>query len=72
MEKVYWTMKNGQKIDVDQMDINHLRNTLKMIIRAKKAQPAPKPKFQVHGEIAQNFLDQMIEEDYYDPRDDWF
>lgn len=31
--KVYWTMKNGQKIDVDEMDINHLRNTLKMIVR---------------------------------------
>ena len=32
-EKVYWTMKNGQKIDIDEMDINHLRNTLKMIVR---------------------------------------
>jgi hypothetical protein len=30
---VYWTMKNGQKKSVDDMDINHLRNTLKMIIR---------------------------------------
>ena len=73
MEKVYWTMKNGQKIDVDQMDIQHLRNTLKMLIRAKRAQSTPiKPKFEVHGEMAQNFLEQMIEEDYYDPRDDWF
>lgn len=73
MEKVYWTMKNGQKIDVDQMDIQHLRNTLKMLIRAKRAQSTPvKPKFEIHGEIAQNFLEQMIEEDYYDPRDDWF
>lgn len=33
MSKVYWTMKNGQKIDIDEMDINHLRNTLKMIVR---------------------------------------
>lgn len=73
MEKVYWTMKNGQKIDVDQMDIQHLRNTLKMLIRAKRAQSTPvKPKFEIHGEMAQNFLEQMIEEDYYDPRDDWF
>lgn len=73
MEKVYWTMKNGQKIDVDQMDIQHLRNTLKMLIRAKRAQSTPvKSKFEIHGEMAQNFLEQMIEEDYYDPRDDWF
>lgn len=33
---VYWTMKNGEKISVDDMDINHLRNTLKMIIRNRQ------------------------------------
>ncbi len=33
MDKVYWTMKNGQQIDVDDMTESHLRNTLKMIIR---------------------------------------
>lgn len=26
-------MKNGKSIDVDLMDVNHLRNVLKMIIR---------------------------------------
>ena len=25
MKKVYWTTKSGEKIDVDEMDINHLR-----------------------------------------------
>ena len=38
MEKVYWTMRNGQQIDVDLMDENHLRNTLKMIIKNSKKQ----------------------------------
>ena len=38
METIYWTMKNGQKIDVDTMDIQ--------------------------GEMAQNFIEQMLEEDY--------
>ena len=36
MEKtnqVFWTMKDGTQIDIDNMSINHLRNTLKMIIR---------------------------------------
>ena len=33
METIYWTMKNGQKISVDEMSVEHLRNTLKMIIR---------------------------------------
>lgn len=72
MEKIYWTMRNGQKIDVDTMDIQHLRNTLKMIIRNKqRVITAPvKPKFQIHGEIAQNFLEQMIEEDY--TPDGWY
>lgn len=56
-EPVYWTMKNGQKINVDDMDINHLRNTLKMLIRAKRAVTTLKPKFQVSGEIASEFAD---------------
>jgi len=67
-ETVYWTMKNGQKIDVDTMDIQHLRNTLKMIIKNQvRVQSAPvKPKFEIHGDIAQNFIEQMLEEEYYD------
>jgi hypothetical protein len=62
METVYWTMKNGQKIDIDLMDVNHLRNTLKMLIKAVRAKSAPvsKPKFEVHGEIASEFAD-MVE-----------
>ena len=33
MEKLYWTTKTGVKVDIDEMDINHLRNVLKMIVR---------------------------------------
>ena len=29
---VYWKMRNGRLISVDDMDINHLRNVLKMVI----------------------------------------
>ena len=40
---VYWTQKNGVKIDIDTMDIQHLRNTLKMIVRnSNKATVKPK------------------------------
>ena len=67
MEKTYWTMKNGQKIDVDTMTVQHLRNTLKMIInnqvRVQVSTPV-KPKFEIHSEMAQNFIEQMLEEDY--------
>lgn len=58
-ETVYWTMRDGKKIDVDTMDINHLRNTLKMLIKAirVKSTPVSKPKFEVHGKIASEFAD---------------
>ena len=28
----YWKMRNGKSISIDDMDLNHLRNTLKMIV----------------------------------------
>ena len=31
--KVFWTTKAGDKIDIDKMDVDHLRNALKMIVR---------------------------------------
>lgn len=40
-EIVYWTMKDGRKVSVDDMDINHLRNALKMLIKATRAKSKP-------------------------------
>lgn len=60
--KVYWTMKNGQQIDVDLMDENHLRNTLKMIIRNSKK--AVKPKFTLNGDMANVFNDDIENYEY--------
>jgi len=31
-QPTYWTMRNGKSISIDDMDLNHLRNTLKMIV----------------------------------------
>lgn len=62
--KYYWTTKDGRKIDVDEMDIDHLRNTLKMILRninKKKVRPI--------GNIESNFLEEQYkdwENDFYD------
>jgi len=36
--KVFWTTKAGDKIDIDKMDVEHLRNALKMIVRNWEAQ----------------------------------
>lgn len=35
-QPVFWKMRNGKLISVDEMDINTLRNTLKMILRSSK------------------------------------
>ena len=64
----YWTMKNGQKINVDDMDVSHLRNTLKMILRnieAAEKKNKPKYKFELHGDIARDHIAQMEDEEYY-------
>jgi hypothetical protein len=62
-------MKNGQKINVDDMDVNHLRNTLKMILRRVEAleqKEKAKHKFELRGEIAQDHVAQMEDADYFD------
>lgn len=71
MKKYYWTMKNGQKIDVDLMDENHLRNTLKMILRniensEAKEREIRKTRFKLNGDIAQDHYDQMMLAEYQD------
>lgn len=76
METCYWTMQNGQKIDIDAMDINHLRNTLKMIVRNKVRVQANTPvetRFKFNGEIAQEMHDNaIIEEIMGDMLDEWY
>jgi hypothetical protein len=61
----YWKTKNGDKINVDEMDITHLRNTLKMILRNMEMQPK-RINFKLNGDIANDFNDQMQEFEYYD------
>jgi len=68
-------MANDQQIDVDHMDLNHLRNTLKMILRnveAKRAliaqQSRKKHHIELQGDMAQQFNDTYFadEEAYLD------
>ena len=78
MKNYYWTMQNGKKINVDDMDITHLRNTLKMILRNVEAkrtiiaqQSRKKHHIQLNGDMAQQFhetyfADQQHADDFFD------
>lgn len=70
-ELVYWEMRNGKLISVDEMDINHLRNVLKMILRnrEKAIQVKPKVDFKLNGDMAQFFNEEQnnsFQNDYYE------
>ena len=61
-QPVLWKMRNGKLISVDEMDINHLRNVLKMIIsNSEKAQiTCPKKDIDHHqfeSDLGYNFND---------------
>ena len=62
-DKVYWKMKNGEVISVDEMDITHLRNTLKMIIRKVNERKQSKS-FKLNGDMAEEFNNSYIEDEY--------
>jgi hypothetical protein len=53
---VYWKMRNGELISVDEMDINHLRNVLKMIVNNSSNR---KKSFVLNGDAANMFNDDM-------------
>lgn len=58
---LYWTMKNGRQINIDDMSEEHLRNTLKMIVRSsqqKTSSPTPK----TIGNIESNFMEDQFKE----------
>ena len=59
-KKLYWTMKNGEKIDIDQMTESHLRNTLKLIIRRSQ-------QVQTNCPTSVDMLIDMVEQENYEP-----
>jgi hypothetical protein len=69
-EPVYWITKSGTKINVDHMDLNHLRNTLKMLIR-NSAVSIPKKPITLNGDMAQEFNDNYLAHEDDDRFDDY-
>ena len=67
---LYWTTKEGKKINVDDMSDSHVRNAFKMMLRNIELQKQKARKdfkyltgFTLNGDMAQQFND--AQEDYY-------
>ena len=70
-KKVYWKQRNGELIDIDDMDINHLRNTLKLVLRnrqtvIKQIVKSKRQSFTLHGDMANEFNRSQYENEEYD------
>lgn len=71
-EKVYWKMRNGNLISVDDMDEEHLRNTLKLVLRNRETvikrivESKNKRKFKLHGDMAAEFNSSQYDDNEYD------
>ena len=71
-EIYYWKQKDGTLIDVDQMSITHLRNTLKMLMRNNEARKKSLQSntFKLNGDMANEFNDNYIDDEYSEMIDD--
>ncbi len=77
MSKVYWKMRNGNLISVDDMDINHLRNTLKLVLRnretvVKQILKSKRREFTLHGDMANEFNETHLSDEDDDRFEDSF
>jgi len=75
---VYWKKKDGVLVSVDDMDTNHLKNSLKMLIKRHKelaiayntlVSKINKHSFELKGDMAQEFNNTYIADDYTDELD---
>jgi hypothetical protein len=69
-EKVYWKMRNGNLISVDDMDIEHLRNVLKIVLKnrqtvIKQIVKSKRQSFVLHGDMANEFNSSQYDDDEY-------
>ena len=69
---IYWKMRNGKLISVDDMDNNHVRNAFKMLLRnLQKLQQkqVTKEEFTLNGDMAEFFNEEQnnsFQNDYYE------
>lgn len=56
---VFWKQANGKLVSVDEMDINHLRNILKMIVNNSNKH-RKQVAFELKGDMANEFNNSHI------------
>ena len=63
MKKVYWTTREGVKMDLDYMSPDHLKNAFKMLILAVEKDQEKKDlkRKKESDNINQSFFDAMVE-----------
>ena len=64
-QPTYWKQRNGELISIDDMDVNHLRNVLKMIVNNSNKHKK-KQEFKLNGDMAQEFNNSFPSKDDYD------
>lgn len=69
---VYLKQLNGKLISIDDMDINHLRNVLKMIVinSNKNKALAKKKEFKLNGDMANEFNNSYLSDEDDDDYDE--
>jgi hypothetical protein len=60
---VYWKQRNGVLIDINLMDVNHLRNVLKMIVNNSNKRQEKKQLFTFNGDMAQEFHESYLSDE---------
>lgn len=60
---VYWKQRNGELISIDNMDVNHLRNVLKMIVNNSNKHKK-KIEFKLIGDMANQFNESFDEDEF--------
>lgn len=69
-QKIYWTRRTGELVDVDEMNEEHLRNALKMIIRNyHKSKPARPTQVALVGDAANMFNDDQEQAQFEEDMD---
>ena len=66
----YWKMRNGNLISVDDMDENHAKNVLKIVLKnrqtvIKQIVKSKRQSFVLHGDMANEFNKSQDENEEY-------